>query len=244
MQFWDWSSEAKAIKTITLRLDEQCESPLLLSRECSLLLKDVGSKPTSQHIIIQRCQEQPGIANHKAADISGASRYHKFIMIKMKKQTNFRSDIQHQARARMLRANAWSMAKSFHSAVSKIRWKKNGIKLSKWSSFEIRYTSLKKRKTKEYFVKSIAETSRLLSTRSDHNIIKTTIQTTLSNPSLYTHKPLWLVKHLQPKPAQLVSIAIMTNKPTPAIKAKCTCSVLVLNRLTHSRTRLCYLKLS
>ena len=70
-----------------------------------LLFKDVGSKPTSQHIIIQRCQEQPGIANHKAADISGASRYHKFIMIKMKKQTNFRSDIQHQARARMLRAS-------------------------------------------------------------------------------------------------------------------------------------------
>ena len=119
MQFWDWSSEAKATKTITLRLDEQCESPLLLSRKCSLLLKDVGSKPTSQHIIIQRCQEQPGIANHKAADISGASRYHKFIMIKMKNQTNFRSDIQHQARARMLRANAWSMAKSFHSAVSR-----------------------------------------------------------------------------------------------------------------------------
>ena len=75
MQFWDWSSEAKATKTITLRLDEQCESPLLLSRECSLLLKDVGSKPTSQLIIIQRYQEQPGIANHKAADISGASLY-------------------------------------------------------------------------------------------------------------------------------------------------------------------------
>ena len=58
-------------------------------------------------IIIKRCSEQaditahyysevsgePGIANHKAADISGASRYRKFIMIKMKKQTNFRSDI-------------------------------------------------------------------------------------------------------------------------------------------------------
>ena len=108
MQFWDWSSEAKAIKTITLRLDEQCESPLLLSRECSLLLKDVGSKPTSQHIIIQRCQEQPGIANHKAADISGAS----IIMIKMKKQTNFRSDIQHQARARMLKSSIQQFQRS------------------------------------------------------------------------------------------------------------------------------------
>ena len=100
MQFWDWSSEAKAIKTITLRLDEQCESPLLLSRKCSL--KDVGSKPTSQLIIIQRCLEQPGVANHKAADILGAS----IIIIKMKKQTNFSSDIQHQARARMLRTKA------------------------------------------------------------------------------------------------------------------------------------------
>ena len=71
-----------------------------------IIIKDVGGKPTSQLIIIQMCQEQPGIANHKAADISGASRYRKFIMIKMKKQTNFRSDNQHQARARMLRANA------------------------------------------------------------------------------------------------------------------------------------------
>ena len=103
--FWDWSSEAKAIKTITLRLDEQCKSPLLLSRECSVLLKDVGSKPTSQLIIIQRCQEQYGIANHKAAEVSGASRYRKFIMIKMKKQTHFRSEIRHQARARISRAS-------------------------------------------------------------------------------------------------------------------------------------------
>jgi len=87
-----------------LRLDEQCESPLLLSRKCSLLLKDVGSKPTSQLIIIRRYQEQPGIANHKAADISGAS----IIMIKMKKQTNFRSDIQHREQR-------------LHSAVSEIR---------------------------------------------------------------------------------------------------------------------------
>ena len=118
MQFWDWSSEAKAIKTITLRLDEQCESPLLLSRECSLLLND--------------CWEQADITAHYYSEVSGTAWHRKSltgryfgskpipqVMIKMKKQTNFRSDIQHQARARMLRANAWSMAKSFHSAVSR-----------------------------------------------------------------------------------------------------------------------------
>ena len=58
--------------------------------------------PAIKAIKLLWCQEQPGIANHKAADISGAS----IIMIKMKKQTNFRSDIQHQARAMMLRTKA------------------------------------------------------------------------------------------------------------------------------------------
>ena len=122
----------------------------------------------------------------------------------------------------MLRANA--AFSSFRSVERRI-----GLKLNKVKSSTDVILELKKEMTEQYFIKSIRrKVAVCYQTRSNHNTIKASIQkdSTLSIPSLYTHMHLVFSIALKPKPAQLVSIAIMPNKPTPAIKAADTGGVL------------------